>query len=444
MKIDMLKYGAIADGVFNNTKIVQKAIDECYVNGGGEIVFPAGEYVLATVFLKSGVHIRIDESAKLLGTLDFLEYEKDEKVDYPLYQDASHSFFHCSMLVGIDLENVKIYGGGMIDMRSVWDENNIRNMVRRGAKAIALKRCNNVVIDNIGVYRATDLAIYFAGCENVEISRIKMRTHIDGISPDNCKNVKIHDCQVYSGDDGIVFKSSYTLNQLGICENIEVYNCEVQSTCNAIKFGTETNGGFENIRIHDCKVTYCSLAGLVVESVDGAVIKNVTFENIQMTNVVAPFFICVGKRMRGPQGLEIGSISDVTFKNISATGEYKPCNVTGARTAYPWGEATETPPITPWQITSVVHGLEESPVKNLRFENVYLKTFGACEDAPAEMGTSERAYPEIFNWGRLLPSKGICFKNVDGLILENVKVETYYDDVREAFKFYNVKNLLKI
>ena len=62
----------------------------------------------------------------------------------------------------------------------------------------------------------------FAGCENVCIHGIKMYVYIDGISPDNSKNVRIYDCDVEAGDDGIVFKSSYTLNRLDECRNVTV------------------------------------------------------------------------------------------------------------------------------------------------------------------------------------------------------------------------------
>ena len=45
--------------------------------------------------------------------------------------------------------------------------------------------------EEISIYNATDLAIYFAGCEDVDIDSVKMRVYIDGISPDNSKNVRI-------------------------------------------------------------------------------------------------------------------------------------------------------------------------------------------------------------------------------------------------------------
>ena len=140
---NVLNYGAVADGKTLNTKAAQAAIDECNINGGGTVIFPAGVFVLSTVFLKSNVYIELSENTVILGSLDFYDYCPDEKVDYTLYQDASHSFFHCSMFVGINCDNVSITGKGKIDMRSIWDEDNVRNIVHRGAKCIALKECSN-------------------------------------------------------------------------------------------------------------------------------------------------------------------------------------------------------------------------------------------------------------------------------------------------------------
>ena len=48
-----------------------------------------------------------------------------------------------------------------------------------------------------------------------------------------------------SDDDGLCFKSEGP----AACEDITVTNCIVSSHCNAIKMGTESNGGFKNITI---------------------------------------------------------------------------------------------------------------------------------------------------------------------------------------------------
>ena len=448
-------YGAVADGVTLNTKAIQSAVDVCAKLGGGTVLFPRGSFVCSTVFLRNGVTVALEEDCLLLGSLHFHDYAPHEPLGYPLYQDASHSFFHCSMFVGIDCENVKIKGKGKIDMRSVWDEENVRKMCHRGAKCIALKNCKNVEISGVEIYNATDLAVYFAGCENVNIYGIKMRVYIDGISPDNSKNVRIQDCEVETGDDGIVFKSSYTLNKIDICKNIHVWNCKVKSRCNAIKFGTETNGGFEDILIENIEVYETRITGISIESVDGAIIDGVTIKNVKMTNVNAPIFVHVGKRMRGPKGRKIGKIKNVTLENITATGPYEPYEIiawgyssykSGDFYQYPWkfgggaGVRLENcDRAGDWQMTSNICGLKESPLENITLKNVRLKLDGGVKEYNREVPEEAQDYPEVFVYGRILPAKGIYFRHIEGLHLENVSVTTYRLDVREDFLFEDVK-----
>lgn len=457
MKIyDVREYGALPDGKTLCTESVQKAVEVCHANGGGIIRFEAGRYALSTVFLKSDVTIEIVRGAEILGAESYYDYAQEEEVTYPIYQDSSHTYFHPSLFVGLDCENVKITGGGKIDMRSVWDEDGVRGEAirHRGAKCIALKNCKNVEISELEIYNVTDLAIYFAGCENVDVYGIKMRVYIDGISPDNSQNVRIHDCDVETGDDGIVFKSSYTLNRFGVCKNIRVWNCKVKSRCNAIKFGTETNGGFENIEIEDIEIRETRITGISVESVDGAIVDGITIRNVNMRNVNAPIFIHVGKRMRGPAGREIGKIRNVTMENITADGPYEPYSI------IPWnyfsykandtwqdprvfGEAENFDGMQAtdeWQMTSNVCGLQDSRLENIVLKNVKLKLSGGVTEYKREVSETARDYPEVYVYGRILPAKGIYFRHIDGLVMDNVTVETYRADSRADFIFDDVKD----
>lgn len=446
---DVMEFGAVPDGKTLNTKAVQNAIDTCERQGGGKVVFSKGDYVLSTVFLKSNVQIVVDKGARILGSLNFYDYEPDEHVTYPLYQDASHSYFNCSMFVGVECENIAIYGDGIIDMRSVWDVDNVRNMVHRGAKCIALKECKNVDIHGIEINHATDLAVYFAGCENVQIHHLKMRVYIDGISPDNSSNVHIHDCDIETGDDGIVFKSSYTLNRLGLCENIHVENCKVKSRCSAIKFGTETNGGFKNICIENVAIRETRITGIAIESVDGAIIDGITIRNIDMRNVGAALFIHLGDRMRGPSGISVGEIENILLENIYAEGPYEPYQCIEWR----YSSFVEKDTLQyPWQMEVGVHeygipftnnvcGLRNSPLKNICLRNLMFITQGGVSNYEQAVPEKANSYPEVFVYGRTLPAHGIYFRHIDGLVLENVSMKTYFDDVREALVFDNVSKL---
>ena len=452
-------YGALADGKTLCTQAVQKAVDECSQNGGGIIRFGRGVYVLSTVFLRSNVTIEIPEGTEILGAESYLDYAQEEKVDYPIYQDSSHTYFHPSLFVGLDCENIKITGAGKIDMRSVWDVDGVRGkaILNRGAKGISLKNCKNVELSGFALYNVTDLAIYFAGCENVDVHGLKLRVYIDGISPDNSKNVRIYDCDIQTGDDGIVFKSSYTLNRLDICKDIRVWNCSIQSRCNAVKFGTETNGGFENIFIEDIRIVNTRICGIAIESVDGAVIDGVTLKNISMQNVNAPIFIHLGKRMRGPEGRALGAIKNVLLENITADGPYEAYETVAwnyesflkndtyqepwrpGRIAYYLYDDEGLGEQSDWQMTSNVCGLKEKSLENITLKNVTMHLEGVTNPVPETVPDECLPYPEVNCYGKFLPSKGIYFRHVDGLTLENVTVTTNRKDARKDFIFEDVK-----
>lgn len=449
------EYGLVGDGKTLNRNALQKLIDVVHADGGGEIVFSGGDFVLATVYLKDGVKLRIDKSAKISGAMSFYDYDPEEKYDYPLYQDSSHSNFHCSLFVAENCRDVAITGGGTIDMRSVWDEDDVRGIKHRGPKCIALKSCRNAEISGVTIVNATDLAVYFTDCENVDIHGLKMRVYIDGVSPDNSRNVEIYDCDIEAGDDAIVFKSSYNLNKLGACENIRVRNCDLKSRCNAVKFGTETNGGFKNIEISDVKIRETRFAGIAVESVDGAKIDGIRFSDIDMKNVGTPFFVHLGKRLRGPAGTAIGEIKNVTFENIKADGPYEPYEAVAwnynsfkanDNVQKPWSlgmgegfdDGKKNLADEPWQITSNVCGLENHLLKNITFRNVELKLSGGAKEYTREVPETAQSYPEVYVYGRVLPAKGIYFRHTENLTLENVTVKTYRPDTRADFVFDDV------
>lgn len=340
-------------------------------------------------------------------------------------------------------------------MRSVWDEDNVRDIVHRGPKCIALKECEDVEICNLEINNATDLAVYFAGCKNVDVHHLKMRVYIDGISPDNSENVNVYDCDIETGDDGIVFKSSYTLNRLGICKNIKVWNCKIKSRCNAIKFGTETNGGFENIHIENISVRKTRITGISIESVDGAIIDGITIKNVTMKNVNAPLFIHLGKRMRGPKGMEIGEIKNVLIENVTAEGPYEPYDIIAWNYAsFIANDFRQDPKVfgtaenfdgrnsqNVWQMSNNVCGLKGKPLKNITLKNIKLSLDGGVKEYNRQVPEEAQDYPEVYVYGRVLPAKGIYFRHIDGLTLENVSVTTEREDVREDFVFDDVTGL---
>ena len=63
---------------------------------------------------------------------------------------------------------------------------------------------------------------------------------------------------------------------------------------------------------------------------------------------------------------------------------------------------------------------------------------GGCQDGDVKIDETIRDYPEVYVYGRVLPAKGIYFRHINGLKLENVAIKTYREDVREDFVFEHV------
>lgn len=80
---NVVEYGARGDGVHENARPIQQAIDAASAAGGGVVLFPPGTYRTATLFLKDNVTLRLDRGATILGTPDYSLYPADIK---PVYE----------------------------------------------------------------------------------------------------------------------------------------------------------------------------------------------------------------------------------------------------------------------------------------------------------------------------------------------------------------------
>ena len=139
-----------------------------------------------------------------------------------------------------------------------------------------------------------------------------------------------------------------------------------------IKFGTESNGGFKNITVSNCVFDGCR--GLAIESVDGAVIEDVTCSNITMRDVYeAPIFVRLGARMRGPSGILVGTIRRLILSGITCL------------------QAEGSP-----QIACILAGIPEHPIEYVKVSDVILvnRGGGTSADAQQRVPEKEKQYPE--------------------------------------------------
>ncbi|GAO29668.1 rhamnogalacturonidase [Geofilum rubicundum] len=430
-------YGAQGDGKTLDTQAINSAIEAASEKGGGTIYFPPGIYPSFSIRLKSNIRLHLDMGATLLAASPdnhpgqgYDPAEPNVWGDSLEYQDFGHSHWKNSLIWGIGLENIVIEGYGRIDGHGLVKHG--RRTPGLGNKAIALKECRNITIKDITIFRGGHFGILPTGVDNFTIDNVKIDSNRDGINIDACRNVRISNCQINTpNDDAIVLKSSYGLGYARATENVVINNCHVsgydlgtmlngtfQTTQKAapdkgavtgrIKLGTESNGGFKNITISNITFDHCR--GFALETVDGGFMEDITITNITMRDILdSGFFIRLGRRLRGPEGIVPGKTNRILISNVTMTG-------------------------VPPRYCAMVMGIPGHPVEGVTFSNIRMLADGGAPETQAqtEVPENEDGYPDPMYFGDL-PAHGFYVRHAKNLTFDHIEVRLMQSDGRPAF-----------
>jgi hypothetical protein len=185
-----------------------------------------------------------------------------------------------------------------------------------------------------------------------------------------------------------------------------------------IKFGTESNGGFRNISISNCVFTHCR--GLALESVDGAIIEDVSINNITMQDVVnSPIYIRLGRRLRGPlESTVVGAIRRIKISNIVVSNAVN-------------------------NTSMIIAGTIDHPVEDVELSDIRVNYLGGGLPEWAQYDPPEdesQFYPEPDRLG-FMPAYAMFARHVNGLTLRNVQVSYAKTDSRPAVVLDDVQSI---
>lgn len=350
------EYGAAPEkNPVQNTEAVNAAITAMHGAGGGTVEIPEGDFHIYTLRLKSNVNLHLNRGAVLHAARTDItkSYEKQKgeggNYDEPevnLYaglQDHGHTYFANSLFYGADIENVMIYGEGLIDGSYIEEETGYRRYVLQGGdpfdnpsrkekghtgewfgnKAIALVRTKNVVLKDFRLLIGGHFAIIAEGVTNMLVEHVLVDTTRDAIDIDCCQDVTVRDSVFNSlTDDALVLKSSYGAGIFMPTKNVLIEDCVVSGydagsvyagkytrdkliatdRCGPtarVKLGTESTCGYELVTVK--RVSFDRSRGFALEAVDGSDLKDIVFTDCTMDNVSSsPIFIRAGERGRFP------------------------------------------------------------------------------------------------------------------------------------------------
>lgn len=430
-------FGVSGDGVTLNTRSIQAAIDLVSNNGGGRLIFTPGNYVTGSIYLRSNVMLQLDAGATILGSNNPFDYVMDSTVRWK------------SLIFAIKQDNIGITGKGIIDGRGFTTAINTLDMVHRGVIAddlmsdrvrepkrpenIYFRECKNVIIRGITLKDPASWNETYDQCENLTVDNIRVDSKAywnnDGIDIVDCKHVVVRNSDFDAADDVLCLKSH---DATKMCNDVLIENCIVRSSANAIKFGTVSRGGFENITIKNITIFNTYRSAIALEAVDGGFIQNILIDSVRAVNTGNAIFLRVGNRWSSDGKKSF--MKDVTIENLSVeVPSGKPDR------GYNYEGPIEDLPrnVSP----SSIVGLPDHTLENVLLKNIEITCPGGGDPFYAYRGLTPAAldsipempaaYPE-FSQFKELPAWGFFIRHAKGIKFENVVLRADKKDYRPS------------
>lgn len=287
--LDVRKLGAVGDGRTKDTAVFQRALWECHVAGGGEVVVPAGDYRVGSLEILSGTTLRLAEGAHLLGSADI--------ADYPIARvrwEGQWEPGHSALIVATSADDIAIVGPGTIS--GAPELGRLRNP--RAPALIELVGCAGVRLENFSTSYANMWSIHPVRCRDVVARGLRIRSgggNGDGIDVDSCSDVRIEHCDIMTGDDPIALKSGRNLEgwlAAEPTENVSITDCTFGDSIFAcIGIGSEMSGSVRNVRIERCTFLHSKTSAIYIKGRPGrgGVIENITGRDLTVLSATGAF-----------------------------------------------------------------------------------------------------------------------------------------------------------
>ena len=442
---NIVDFGAKSDTTVLSTAAIQQAIDACSKAGGGRVVVPAGNYKTGTIVLKSHIDLYLETGATVYGSTRLEDY-RQMKSDYVSLRTQVPTI---QLIYADNVEDVTISGFGTIDGRGrafkklTWNDEGITR-----PHLLRIIRGRDITVRDVTLRNSGCWMQHYLACDRLRIDGIKVfnrnNYNNDALDLDGCHEVVVTGMMADSDDDGITLKSTSPR----LCENVRIANCVVSSHCNAVKLGTETNGGYRNISISGIVVkpsadqssqyfgapSKIGTSALSLEIVDGGVMENVSISDFTVEGTESPIFIRLANRGRGyklreaVKGLS-GSGNDDTITElipIDHVGRINGVHIENFQIRHAGSMGCS------------ITGLSGHPVENVTLSNISIHHKGGVTlgDLPLINDTikdeKEKEYPEATMWGNL-PAKGFFVRHARNVVFQNVQILTEQPDARPDF-----------
>lgn len=345
----VVSFGAVGDGVTNNTAAVRAAAAAAGASGNPSVLLiPAGNFVTGSFCLPSHTELRVH--GRLIGI--WPASSAAAQYDYPLIAGPPsypQGLMHRALVFSRNTTGVTISGGGVIWgsgdpwwgwagyafnrtggllCRSSVDCTGTPGAVCQGSTCKAptdagltaarphtvhLWNTTAVRLSDVTVMRSAFWTIRLTFCAGVVVDRLRVITNdteagdaesgqpparfqpanTDGLDVDSTVNLTVRDSLFACHDDGVVLKSGKDGWGRAVgrpTSNVWIENTVAHSFVgSAFAIGSEMSGGVHNVTVTGFRTEATELAlSIKTERGRGGVVSGITFKNVTIVNTGCP------------------------------------------------------------------------------------------------------------------------------------------------------------
>lgn len=299
-------YGAVNNGTTLNTVAIQKAIDACAAKGGGIVTFDKGVYLTGSVFLKSGVRLRIDKGVEIRGSQNIADYKEiDTRIA------GIEMKWPAALINVLDQKNVAVTGDGLVHaqgkvfwemywkLRKEYDAKGLRWIIDYDAKrprTVLISGSSDVTLKGLTLQQAGFWTVQVLYSDHITVDGLLIQNNIgghgpstDGVDIDSSSWVLVQNCDIDCNDDNFCLKAGRDWDGLRVnrpTEYVVIRNCVARKGAGLLTLGSETSGSIRHVLATDLKGNGTSNAlNIKSATTRGGIVEDVFFENIKMDSV---------------------------------------------------------------------------------------------------------------------------------------------------------------
>ena len=339
-------FGAVGDGKTLDTTAVQAALDAAGKHGG-RVIVEGGIFKIGSIEMRSNVQLHVAADAVLLGSENPTDYRDFKELSHIQWEMAPRKSNSCLILIH-QCENVSITGYGTIDCNGqhfvVPDpENRICKYKRIDGftppRVVLATGCSDLTIREVTMTnQPAGWSYWIHDCDRVTVENITIRCSVefpnnDGVHINCSRDVTVRDCDIHCADDCLVVRAnSATLKENKPCERIHLSACRLTSYSAGLRIGWVNDGVIRDVTLEDVVMTDCSVGislyipgGVRSEKItdvgrEATLVENFRFRNLDIEAAGYPIYIKLTDR---PE-VQIHAIRDLEFTNVTTRSPQLP------------------------------------------------------------------------------------------------------------------------